>query len=128
MVGIVIGLGAFGHGYSVTKLHRAIDQFPMDPGMYKTLFLVWYFVSGAMVVFGAAIVWSAIRLRAGDAGGLFVARLIGALYLTFGVCAALYKRGDNFWLLFVVLGVLLLLSCFVLGKEGEKPGDFEVRK
>ena len=62
IVGVVIGLGAFGHGYSVHKVHEAIDQFPIDRAMSQTLYIVWYFVSGAMLVFGATIVWTWLRL------------------------------------------------------------------
>ena len=113
-VGIVIGLGAFGHGYSAVKVHEAIDQFPIAPPIYQTLFVVWYFVSGAMLAFGAMIVWISFRLRAGDMRGLFIANLIGALYFVFGVSALIYRRGDPFWALFIVLGVLLVGCCFAL--------------
>jgi hypothetical protein len=114
VVGIVIGLGAFGHGYSAVKVHEAIDQFPIAPPIYQTLLIVWYFVSGAMLAFGAMIVWISFRLRAGDASSLFVAYVIGAFYIVFGVCALIYRGGDPFWSLFIVLGVLLEGSALVL--------------
>ena len=114
VVAVVIGLGAFGHSYSVRRVHEAIDQFPIDPVIYKTLFIVWYSVSGAMLVFGAMLVWIAFRLRAGDAGSLFVAYMIAAFYLALGVCASIYRRGDPFWFFFILLGVLLLASSFAL--------------
>ncbi len=114
VVAAVIGLGAFGHGYTVRRVHEAIDQFPIDPVVSKTLYIVWYFVSGAMLVFSAMLVWIAFRFRAGDASSLFVAFLIGALYLVFGICATIYRRGDPFWAFFILLGVLLLGSSFAL--------------
>lgn len=110
IVGIIIGLGAFGHGHSVVRVHEAIDQFPIARPIYQTLFVVWYFVSGAMLGFGAMIIWISFRLKAGDASALFIAIVIGVLYLVFGVCALIYRRGDPFWILFVVLGVLLVGS------------------
>ncbi|HKM79665.1 MAG TPA: hypothetical protein VJY15_01700 [Candidatus Acidoferrum sp.] len=113
VVAVVIGLGAFGHGYSVRRIHEAIDQLS-DPVISKTLYIVWYFVSGTMLVFGAMLVWIAFRLRAGDASALFVAYLIGALYLVTGICATIYRRGDPFWLFFILLGALLLGSSFAL--------------
>lgn len=133
VVAIVVGLGAFGHGYSVRKVHEAIDQFPIDPAISKTLYIVWYSVSGSMLVFGATLVWIAFRLRAGDASSLFVAFLISVFYLVLGICATLYRRGDPFWLFFILLGVLLLGSSFALraghpsatphaGQSGSPPG------
>ncbi len=85
IVGVVIGLGAFGHGHAAQKVHAAIDQFPIDPVIATTLYIVWYFVSGCMILFGAAIIWMWFRLRAGDVSSLFVAYLIGALYVVAGV-------------------------------------------
>jgi hypothetical protein len=119
MVGVVIGLGAFGHGYSVRRVHEAIDQFPIDPAIAQTLYVVWFFVSGGMLVFGAMLVWIWFRLRAGDGGPLFVAFLIGTLYLAFGICATIYRRGDPFWAFFILLGALLLSSSFVLRGGGQ---------
>ncbi len=121
VVAVVIGLGAFGHGYSARKVHEALDQIPIDPNVYKTLLIVWYFVSGAMLAFGAMLVWIAFRLRAGDASALFVAYMIAAFYLAFGICAALYRRGDSFWLFFILLGVLLLGSSLAL-RSTHPPG------
>jgi hypothetical protein len=114
VVSVVIGLGAFGHGYSARKVHEAIDQFPIDPAIYKTLFIVWYSVSASMLMFGAMLVWTGFRLRAGDASSLFVAYLIAAFYLALGIGGTIYRRGDPFWLFFILLGVLLLGSSLAL--------------
>ncbi len=114
IVGTIIGLGAFGHGYSAVRVCEAIDQFPIPRPIYQTLFVVWYFVSGAMLAFSAMIVWISFRLKAGDPSALFIAYVIGVLYFVFGVGALIYRRGDPFWVLFVVLGVLLLGSSVTL--------------
>lgn len=114
IVSAIIGLGALGHGYSAHKVHAAIDQFPINPGMSKTIYIVWYFVSGAMFAFGVILVRIWFRLRVGDTSSLFVAFLIGGLYLIFGIWASLYRRDDHFWVLFIVLGALLLGSSFIL--------------
>jgi hypothetical protein len=114
IVAVLIGLGAFGHGHSVHKVHAAIDQFAIDPAIVETLYVVWYFVSGTMLVFGALLVWVWLRVRAGDANSLFPAFLIGAFYVVVGVCALVYRHGDRFWLVFIILGVLLLGSSLVL--------------
>ena len=115
IVGIVIGLGAFGHGYSAMKVHEAIDQFPIVQPIYEALFAVWYMASGVMLAFGTIIVWIAVRVRAGDASSLFVAHVIGVLYFVFGIAALIYRHGDPFWVLFIVLGALLVGTSVVLG-------------
>lgn len=120
VVSILIALGAFGHGYSVRKVHAAIDQFAIDPVIAQTLYIVWYFVSGSMLAFGGTLVWIWLRLRAGDTSVLFVAFLIGALYLVTGISASIYRHGDPFWFFFILLGVLLLVSSFVLRTQASE--------
>lgn len=117
IVGIVIGLGAFGHGYSAVKVHEAIDQFPIAQPVYEALFIVWYMASGVMLAFGTMIVWIALRLKAGDASSLFVAYVIGVLYFILGIAALVYRHGDPFWVLFIVLGALLIGTSLVLGAD-----------
>jgi hypothetical protein len=117
IVGIVIGLGAFGHGYSAVKVHEAIDQFPIAQPIYEALFVVWYMTSGVMLAFGTMIVWISLRLKAGDVSSLFVAYVIGVLYFVFGIAALVYRHGDPFWVLFIVLGALLVGTSMVLGRN-----------
>jgi hypothetical protein len=117
IVGIVIGLGAFGHGHAVRHVHGAIDGFPIDPDVSAMLYVVWYFVSGCMLVFGATIVWTWFRLRTGEPAPLFVVYLIGTLYTAIGIGGMIYRNGDSFMGLFVALGGVLLASSFVLKKQ-----------
>jgi len=114
VVSILIGLGAFGHGYSVRRVHEAIDQFPINPVIAQTLYIVWYFVSGSMLAFGGMLVWVWFRVKAGDDSMLIVSFLIGVLYLVTGICATIYRHGDPFWFFFILLGILLLGSSFAL--------------
>jgi hypothetical protein len=111
---VVIGLGAFGHGMQAAHLHAAIDPFPIEPDMHSMLFVVWYFVSGCMLTFGVTLLWVWSRLRAGDGRFLFVAILIGILYIGIGVFGLIYRSGDPFMAFFVVLGALLLVSGYLL--------------
>ena len=112
---IVIGLGAFGHGHSAVRVHEAIDHLPISVQIYQTIFVVWYSVSGTMLVFGAILVWIALRLKRGDTSTLFIAYVIGVYHIVLGTCALVYRNGDPFWWLFIVLGVLLVGSSSVLG-------------
>ena len=78
------------------------------------IYVVWYFVSGCMLAFGATLIWVWQRLRAGDRGPLIAAILIGVLYTGIGVFGLVYRHGDPFMAFFVVLGSVLLLSGYAL--------------
>jgi hypothetical protein len=110
----VIGLGAFGHGLQARHVHAALDPFPIDPNVGSMIYVVWYFVSGCMLAFGATLIWVWWRARRGDPRPLFAANLIGALYVGIGVFGLVYRSGDPFMGFFVVLGALLLLSGYAL--------------
>ena len=43
---------AFGHGSQARHLHAALDQFPINADVRSMIYVVWYFVSGCMLVFG----------------------------------------------------------------------------
>jgi len=116
--GIVIGLGALGHGHAVKNVHAAIDSFPIDPSVATMLYVVWYFVSGCMLLFGATIVWTWFRLRANRATPLLPVILIGLLYVAVGIGGMIYRHGDAFMGLFIVLGGLLLASVSQLRSGG----------
>jgi hypothetical protein len=126
IVGIVIGLGAFGHGHAVRNVHAAIDGFPIDRDVSTMLYVVWYFVSGCMLTFGAIIVWTWLRLRAGEPAPMFAVYVIGTLYAAIGIGGMIYRDGDPFMGFFVVLGGVLLASSFAL-KNGAAVGRVERR-
>ena len=113
---MAIGLGAFGHGAAVRHLHAAVDQFPIDADMHSMLYVVWYFVSGCMFAFGLMLMWVWQRVRAGDRHALVIAIAIGILYVGIGVFGLVYRHGDPFMGLFVVLGGLLLISSYVMNR------------
>lgn len=113
---LAIGLGAFGHGSEVVKVHAAIDQFPIDPDMHSMIYVVWYFVSGCMLVFGVTLGWAWWRRRAGDRRPLLAAMLIGLLYTATGVLGLIYRQGDPFMAFFASLGIINLLSVYALAR------------
>jgi hypothetical protein len=78
------------------------------------LYVVWYFVSGCMLLFGITIVWTWYRLRSGRDASLFVVSLIGVLYVAVGIGGMIYRHGDSFMGAFIVLGGLLLASAWQL--------------
>jgi hypothetical protein len=111
---VEIGLGAFGHAFQVRHLHSATDRFPIESDVHSMIYVVWYFLSGCMFVFGATLIWVWQRLRTGDRGPLFVAVSISVLYAGIGVFGLVYRHGDPFMATFVVTGSLLLISGYIL--------------
>ena len=105
---LVIGLGAFGHGSQAQHLHAAIDPCFIESNIHSMLYVVWYFVSGCMLTFGAILIWVWRRLRKGD-GFLFPGVLIGVLYVAIGLFGLAHRSGDPFMAFFLCLGVVLLL-------------------
>lgn len=111
---LIIGLGAFGHGFQARHVHEVLDPFPIEPDLQSMIYVVWYFVSGCMLAFGITLMWVWQRLRSGDTRPWFAAVLIAVLYVGIGVFGLVYRHGDPFMAFFVVLGALLLASGYVL--------------
>jgi hypothetical protein len=116
---VVIGLGAFGHGSQARHVHQAIDQFPIEADIHSMIYVVWYFLSGCMLTFALTLVWVWHRLRIGDGRPIVVAVLIGVLYVGIGGFGLLYRDGDPFMALFVILGVVLLACGTILVRHAQ---------
>jgi hypothetical protein len=114
---VLIGLGAFGHG-SQPRHVQAIDQFPIEADIHSMIYVVWYFLGGCMLTFGVTLVWVWHRVRIGDARPIVVAALIGVLYVGIGGFGLLYRHGDPFMALFVMLGAVLLACGAILVRSG----------
>jgi hypothetical protein len=119
LTAVSIGLGAFGHGHQWAK-HVLPALGNADPGLVRLLALVWYWVSGAMFVFGALLVWSWWRITQGVRALLVVPWTVGVFYFVEGIYGALGL--GSFFLLFVVQAVLLWGSAWVLGRFAASPG------
>ncbi len=106
---VIIGLGAFGHGLGGAKqLHAALATVALNAGTRDVIWIVWYFVSGCMLFLGGLSIWAWYAMRQGRNVAV-VPTSIGVLYFVFGVSALAYGR-TPFWILFIVLGVMLLLA------------------
>ena len=111
LTAISVALGAFGHGSEWAK-HALPGLTGVDPEMVKLLKLVWYWVSGAMLVFGGLLVWSAWRLSRGDSTLAFVPWGVGIFYFIEGIYGA--AALGPFFLIFVAQAVLLCVSAGAL--------------
>jgi CHASE2 domain-containing sensor protein len=116
-VGVAIALGAYGHGFvGRLNIDRELDKFPIAASVYTMLYVVWYFVSGCMLLCGATVLWAWFQLQRGNRAAMPLVYLISALYLAVGIGGFVYRHGDPFMTVFITLGGLLLLSSLALDR------------
>jgi hypothetical protein len=114
LVGIVIGLGAFGHESNAAKVSVELAKYPtLDANVVQIVLAVWHFCSGCMFAFGAICTWVWWRSRRDGRTVFFASDVIGALYVITGLGTVWYTGRTFFWLFFV-LGALLIVSSLAL--------------
>lgn len=114
IAGLLIALGAFGHGIGGARnVRTAFAASTLDPGVASIIWVVWYWVSGAMLLFGALALWAWFAARRGSRDVLVVPIVIALFYMITGAVTTAVER-DAFWLLFLVEGALLFVSAFAL--------------
>ena len=114
LTGVLIGLGAFGHGSQARQLAEVLGRSPaFDPGMAAVLLAVWYFVSGCMLVFGAVVIATWWRARKDRRAWFFASDAIGVFYVVVGVASVVGTGKPVFWV-FTLFGALLLVASIPL--------------
>ena len=114
LTALSIALGALGHGSEWERhVHPALTG--VAPATVQLLALIWYWVSGTMLVFGLMLLWVWRRMARGDRNLGFVPWLVGAFYALDGGYAAL-TLGPFFWL-FMVQALLLFISTWGLQRS-----------
>jgi hypothetical protein len=116
LAAITITLGAYGHGFlGIKPVRAAIEASTLPPDIVGVIWIVWYFVSGCMVAFGALLFWAWPALKTGSSVRSGAALIVGVFYAIVGVACFVYSGRDVFWLLFVTQGVIVVVSTLVLG-------------
>jgi hypothetical protein len=117
LAAITISLGAFGHGFlGVKPVAAAVAASTLPADIVGVIWIVWYFVSGCMVTFGALLFWAWRGLKPGSPSRAGVAVIVGVFYVVTGIASYVYSGFEPFWLLFVTQGVIVVGSTFVLGR------------
>ena len=112
---VTIALGSIGHGFlGVKPVRAALEAVTLPPDIMRVLWIVWYWVSGTMVIFGLLLFWAWPALKPGSPSRTVVPVVIGVCYVVFGIVCFVYTNRDPFWLLFLTQGVLTLGSTWVL--------------
>jgi len=117
LAAVTISLGAFGHGFlGVKPVAAAVAASTLPADIVGVIWIVWYFVSGCMVTFGALLFWAWPGLKPGSPSRAGVAVIVGVFYAVTGIASYVYSGFEPFWLLFVTQGVIVVGSTFVLGR------------
>jgi len=110
LMGLMIGLGAFGHGFlGVKPVRAALATVALPADVLGVIWIVWYFCSGCMLVLGALILWAWFAARRGNPQALAVPLAVALFWMAFGGAAYTYQH-NPFWLLFLTEGFLLLVA------------------
>lgn len=118
LAAITITLGAYGHGFvGIKPVQAAIAASALAPDIARVIWIVWYFVSGCMVVFGVLLFWAWPAVKSGSSSRSSAVLIVGAFYVITGVASYLYSEREPFWLLFMTQGVIVIGSTLVLGAQ-----------
>ncbi len=118
VMGVLITLGAYGHGFMGRRhVDVELDKFAIAPNVYTMLYVVWYFVSGCMLLFGLTVIAAWVQQRKGKLALLPVTGLIGILYFLTGVGGMFYRNGDPFMATFIVEGGVLAAASAALARR-----------
>jgi len=121
-MGLLIGLGAFGHGFSGARpVRAALAAVTLPTDIREVIWIVWYFVSGCMLLCGGLILWSWFAARR-NPDVLLVPIVIALFWVVTGVVSYAYQH-NPFWLLFLAEGALLLVATLGLRREGIADSD-----
>lgn len=115
ITGLLVALGAYGHGFvGRLDIDAELAKHAIADDTRTMLYVVWFFVSGAMLLFGVACMWAAARSLRRRTDTLGVPLAVGAMYLIVGLGGFVYRSGDPFMLVFVALGALLVTSAIAI--------------
>jgi len=115
LAAVTIALGAFGHGFlGVKPVEAAVAASTLPADIVGVIWIVWYFVSGTMIVCGSILFWAWPAINAGSTARSGAAYIIGVFYAATGVACYLYSGREPFWLLFFFQGVIVIGTTAVL--------------
>lgn len=115
LAAITITLGAYGHGFlGIKGVEGPIGAATLPHDVVGVIWIVWYFVSGSMLVFGVLLIWAWPALTRGPGSRSSVAFVIGGFYAITGVACYVYSGREPFWLLFLFQGIFVVTSTIML--------------
>jgi hypothetical protein len=123
IVGIAMALGGFGHSLGgVGQVKAALIAHAVPHDISQLVLIVWHFAGGSMIVLGVLVIRFWFQRRRRMSVPVFAPLLIAIFYLAFGGWALAYSN-KRFFLVFVVLGAVLLACTLLLGTTRATAGS-----
>jgi hypothetical protein len=94
------------------QLGGALAKTSAPPELVKGLSIGWHFAGFAMLTFGIIVLWIFTEALKRRSISLRPALIIAVAYLAFGIWALIVSRGDLFFLVFIVPGLLLVFAAW----------------
>lgn len=112
LAGAMILLASLAHSVAGWQgLRVQLARSGVGPDLMSGLFIGWQFGGAMMVAMGIIVIATFLRGRRGEQPWLLPVRVIGLMYVLFGVAAIVATGGELFFLaVFVLPGVLLLAA------------------
>lgn len=92
------------------QLGAALARTSAPPELVTNLSIGWHFAGLAMLAFGIIVLWLFTQALKRRVISLRPALIIAVSYLAFGIWALIVSRGDLFFLVFIVPGLMLVLA------------------
>jgi hypothetical protein len=113
IVGVLLMLSSAAHSLlGWPQLEMQLDAAGVAADLQTGLRIGWHFGGAAMLAFGFIVLTVFTDRRRGGKAPLWAPQVISALYVAFGGWALTVSRGDLFFLIFVIPGLLLAVASF----------------
>lgn len=98
------------------QMNLALGNTNAPDELKMNLMIGWEFAGIAMLLLGYIVMWAFLRRLRQQVVSMWPSMLTGILYTIFGAWA-MYLSQNNFFLIFLIPGVLLLLASWELTRE-----------
>ena len=113
IVGVFLMLSSAAHSLlGWRQLQMQLNAAGVAPDLQTGLRIGWQFGGAAMLAFGFIVLTVFTARRRGTKAPLWAPQVISVLYVAFGGWALSVSRGDLFFLIFVIPGLLLAIASF----------------
>lgn len=121
LAGVLMAASSYAHSVlGWPQLREQLAQHNVPSDLAKGLGVGWVFGGVCMLGFGLVVLWMFSQAWRAVPVALTPGRLIGLIYLAFGIGAMVVSGGDPFYAVFIVPALLLLYASLGSGAPRER--------